>query len=76
MITAGVDLGTQSVKAVILRDGEVISRSQAFSGFDPTKAAEHTLEEALKNALPERNHRLIPANIRAIEAGAALARKQ
>jgi benzoyl-CoA reductase subunit D len=50
MITAGVDLGTQSVKAVILRDGEVISRSQAFSGFDPTKAAEHTLEEALKKA--------------------------
>jgi len=50
MITAGVDLGTQSVKAVILRDGEVISRSQTFSGFDPTKAAEQALEEALKKA--------------------------
>ena len=30
-----------------------------------------SLCEALKKALPERNHRLIPANIQAIEAGAA-----
>jgi 2-oxoglutarate ferredoxin oxidoreductase subunit gamma len=35
-----------------------------------------SLEDALKKALPERNHRLIPANIKAIEAGAAMARKQ
>lgn len=30
-----------------------------------------SLAEALQEALPERNHRLIPANVRAIEAGAA-----
>jgi 2-oxoglutarate ferredoxin oxidoreductase subunit gamma len=30
-----------------------------------------SLAEALKEVLPERNHRLIPANIRAMEAGAA-----
>lgn len=30
-----------------------------------------SIEEALKKALPERNHRLIPANIAAIRAGAA-----
>ena len=30
-----------------------------------------SLAEALKDALPERNHRFIPANIQAIEAGAA-----
>lgn len=30
-----------------------------------------SLDGALENALPERNHRFIPANIRAIEAGAA-----
>ena len=29
-----------------------------------------SLGEALKKALPERNHRFIPANVRAIEAGA------
>jgi len=28
--------------------------------------------EALKDALPERNHRFIPANIKALQAGAAL----
>ena len=38
--------------------------------------AQDSLEKALKKVLPERNHRLIPANIRAIEAGAAMARKQ
>src|SRR5450631_1299367 len=38
--------------------------------------AQDSLEEALKKALPERSHRLIPANIKAIEAGAEMARKQ
>jgi benzoyl-CoA reductase subunit D len=50
MITAGMDLGTQSVKAVILKDGVVLSRGQAISGFDPTKAAEQAINEALKAA--------------------------
>lgn len=30
-----------------------------------------SLAEALKDTLPERNHRFIPANVRALEAGAA-----
>ncbi len=30
-----------------------------------------SLVEALKDTLPERNHRFIPANVRALEAGAA-----
>ena len=30
-----------------------------------------SLAEALRDALPERNHRFIPANVKAIEAGAA-----
>ena len=59
MITAGIDLGTQSVKAVILKDGAVLSRGQAFSGFDPAKAAEQAVAEALKKAqlsLKDVNH--------------------
>ena len=59
MITIGIDLGTQSVKAVLLKDGEVLSRNKAFSGFDPTKAAEKAVGEALKKAklsLEEVNH--------------------
>jgi benzoyl-CoA reductase subunit D len=59
MITVGIDLGTQSVKTVILKDGEVLARRQTFSGFDPTKAAEQTVAEALKKAqltLKDLNH--------------------
>jgi len=59
MITAGLDLGTQSVKAVILKDREVLSRGKAFSGFDPAKTAEQALGEALKAArlsLSDVNH--------------------
>jgi benzoyl-CoA reductase subunit D len=48
MITVGIDLGIQRVQIVILKDGEVLSRGHAFSGFDPTKAAEQTMEETLK----------------------------
>jgi 2-oxoglutarate ferredoxin oxidoreductase subunit gamma len=33
-----------------------------------------SLHEALKKTLPERNHSFIPANVKAIEAGAALAK--
>ncbi|MCX8153731.1 MAG: acyl-CoA dehydratase activase [Candidatus Bathyarchaeota archaeon] len=50
MITAGIDLGTQSVKVVILKDGQVLARSKAFSGFDPAEAAEQAYNEALKKA--------------------------
>jgi benzoyl-CoA reductase subunit D len=59
MITAGLDLGTQSVKAIILKDGEVVSRGRAFSGFYPAKAAEQALGGALKAAklsLSDVNH--------------------
>jgi benzoyl-CoA reductase subunit D len=50
MITVGLDLGTQSVKAVVLKDGQVLSRCKVFSGFDPTKAAEQAVADALKQA--------------------------
>ncbi|MGF3522137.1 MAG: acyl-CoA dehydratase activase [Candidatus Bathyarchaeia archaeon] len=50
MITAGIDMGIQTVKVVILKDGAVIARSKTFSGFEPAKAAEQAFEEALKAA--------------------------
>src|SRR3990172_3670375 len=43
-------MGTQSVKVVILKDRVVVSRSKAFSGFEPSKSAEAAYEEALKMA--------------------------
>ena len=50
MITVGMDLGTQRVKAIVLIDNAVFSRAQASSGFDPAKAAEEAVGEALKKA--------------------------
>ncbi len=50
MITIGMDLGTQKVKAVILKDGTVTGRGMAFSGFAPTKATEQAVNGALKQA--------------------------
>ena len=59
MITVGMDLGTQRVQVVILKDGCVVARSWAFSGFDPTKAAEQAVDEAAKQSnlkLSDVNH--------------------
>jgi len=50
MLTAGIDMGTQRVKVVILKDNQILSRNQNFSGFEPTKAAEQAFAEALQNA--------------------------
>ena len=50
MITAGIDMGTQSTKVVIQKDSEILSMEKAFSGFEPTKAAEQVFDEALKKA--------------------------
>ncbi|MHC3128731.1 MAG: CoA activase [Candidatus Bathyarchaeota archaeon] len=50
MLTTGIDMGTQRVKVVILKDNQIISQNQNFSGFEPTKAAEQAFEEALQNA--------------------------
>jgi benzoyl-CoA reductase subunit D len=50
VITAGIDMGIQTVKVVLLKDGSVAARSKAFSGFEPTKSAEQAFAEALKDA--------------------------
>jgi benzoyl-CoA reductase subunit D len=50
MAVAGVDVGTQTVKVVILKDGDVVSRAKVFSGFDPAKSAEEAMNMALKDA--------------------------
>jgi len=49
-ITAGIDMGIQTVKVVILKDSVVAARAKSFSGFEPTKAAEQAFDEALKAA--------------------------
>jgi benzoyl-CoA reductase subunit D len=55
VITAGVDMGTQSVKVVILKDNKVLAESSVFSGFDPAAAATEAFNKVLKKAGLTRN---------------------
>ena len=48
--TIGLDLGTQTIKVVVLEDNKVLSRERAFSGFDLSKVLETVIEKALKQA--------------------------
>ncbi len=51
MITAGVDVGIEATKVVILKDGKVVSTSTASSGgADRSISAEKAWQEALKSA--------------------------
>ncbi|MDZ4247628.1 MAG: acyl-CoA dehydratase activase, partial [Dehalococcoidia bacterium] len=50
MITAGIDMGSKTVKVVILIDGKIVSKSKVLTGFDQAKSAENAYAEALKKA--------------------------
>lgn len=50
MITAGIDIGSNNIKVVILRDDEVVGRAVAASGFEQEEAAGRVLEDAVKDA--------------------------
>lgn len=50
MITAGIDVGAQTIKVVILRDGEVVARSSGVAGWDPVGPAEEAMNEAAAQA--------------------------
>ena len=50
MVTAGIDMGAQSVKTVILSEGKIIARSIVATGFEPIEAAKKGLTEAIEEA--------------------------
>ncbi|UCE75355.1 MAG: hypothetical protein JSV56_06555 [Methanomassiliicoccales archaeon] len=50
MITAGVDCGAKNTKVVILKDGNIVSKSTVLSGFDQKSAAQEAFSEALSQA--------------------------
>ena len=50
MITAGIDCGAKTTKAVIVKDGRIIGRGTTLTGFDQEKAVEACLEAALEDA--------------------------
>jgi hypothetical protein len=48
MIVCGMDLGTQKVKALIIKDSIVVLQRQAYLGFNPTMATKTDFDEASK----------------------------
>ncbi len=50
MITAGIDIGSLSTDAVLLRDGEVLAYSIVNTGAQARAAAERAFEEVLEKA--------------------------
>ena len=50
MISAGIDIGAETVKMVILKDGKVLGSSVIRAGLDRVASSEEALNVALKNA--------------------------
>ncbi len=50
MITAGIDMGSKTVKVVILKDGEVVARQIGTAGFEAREVAERLYAAALAEA--------------------------
>jgi benzoyl-CoA reductase subunit D len=50
MIVAGVDVGSQRIKAVILQDEEILSHAVCDLGVDINKSAQEALKQALDKA--------------------------
>jgi benzoyl-CoA reductase subunit D len=43
-----MDLGTQTIKVIVLQDNVVLSREKEFSGFETSKIAKQVIEKTLK----------------------------
>jgi benzoyl-CoA reductase subunit D len=50
MITAGIDCGAKNTKAVIMKDGKILGKGKAVTGFDQDKSIKDSLEAACKSA--------------------------
>jgi benzoyl-CoA reductase subunit D len=50
MLTAGIDMGSKTVKVVILRDGEIVGKGMTLAGFESRAAAEEAFAAAAEEA--------------------------
>lgn len=50
MIQVGIDVGAKFIKAVVVKDGNVIAREQVPTGFESKENAEKLFEQVLKSA--------------------------
>ena len=49
-ITAGIDMGSKNVKVLVLKDGQILAKGLAPSGFDQKAAAEGLFNKVLQKA--------------------------
>ena len=50
MITAGIDMGSKTVKVVIVKDGEIVGKHITLAGFEGFEVAKETFAAALAEA--------------------------
>jgi benzoyl-CoA reductase subunit D len=50
MITAGIDGGAKNTKAVVMKDGMIVGKGLAPTGFEPVRAVEDSLNKAMQQA--------------------------
>ncbi|NIN71988.1 MAG: CoA activase [Gemmatimonadales bacterium] len=50
MITAGIDMGAKTIKAVVVRDGQTVGKAMSLAGFEAREAAEQAFAAALADA--------------------------
>jgi len=50
VITAGIDIGAETIKVVIVKDSQILAYSIVKAGLERRKSAEEAMEEALKRA--------------------------
>jgi benzoyl-CoA reductase subunit D len=50
MLTAGIDMGAKYIRAVILKDGEIIGKGEKLAGFDTNESCKEAMSIALKEA--------------------------
>jgi benzoyl-CoA reductase subunit D len=55
MITAGIDVGSKTTEVVILKDGSILGKGMAVTGFELMEAVEAALDNAVKEAKVSRN---------------------
>lgn len=49
-ITAGIDMGSKNVKALVLKDGKILAKGLILCGFDQKAAAEKVFKDVLRKS--------------------------
>jgi benzoyl-CoA reductase subunit D len=62
MITAGIDMGAKFIRVLLLRDGEILAKTQEHAGFEPKEAAQRAFSRVIsQSGLTEKDIGLIYA---------------